>query len=264
MDCNGIVKGARETLREFCLRVASRYLRDAVLTLHGNTSINVEMRTLGEPSSNCDLTFDWRELIDPDKRLLTNDGPQQLVEVLRVAREALQAISTSPHIILDQDLPLPLAFLVGHEWRITSRLRLTIRQRTGATFNDIDGDGRVVSAPDPASNPLQGNGPVVLAVSCRSGLGVMAEKYADEAGARELVSLHADGILSPPEIRGLARACANELRSLNNRGVEKHLLMLGPSTLAILAGVASNACGPVAIPFWDSNKYVNPLTVYCI
>ena len=39
--------------------------------------------------------------------------------------------------MLDLDLPLPLAALIGYEWRVTSRLRLTVRQRSGAGIVDI-------------------------------------------------------------------------------------------------------------------------------
>lgn len=258
---NGIIKDPYETLKAFCRRVAIRYVHDAVMAFNCDESVSVEIRSMSEPTGNSKLIFDWRDLFDPDSRLLLHDGYNQLVDVLRTVREALQSISPSPHIILDQDLPLPLAFLVGHEWRITARLRLTIRQRTGATFDDIDGDGEIGTIPAPISEPLMGGGPVVLVVSCRSGLSGIKEKYADRVGAREILTLHIDGILSTPEIRGLARACADELRRLNNYGIEKHLLMLGPSSLAILAGAASNASGSVITPFWDGSNYVNPISV---
>jgi hypothetical protein len=59
----------------------------------------------------------------------------------------------------------------------------------------------------------------------------------------------------------LARRGANELRALNNRGVEKHLLIRGPTSLAIMIGAASNACGPVTVPFWDGTHYASPILV---
>jgi hypothetical protein len=46
---------------------------------------------------------------------------------------------------------------------------------------------------------------------------------------------------------------------VNNRGVEKHLLMLGPSALAVLAGAAANASGPAKVPFWNGRVYLDPL-----
>jgi hypothetical protein len=46
---------------------------------------------------------------------------------------------------------------------------------------------------------------------------------------------------------------------VNNRGVEKHLLTLGPSALAVLAGAAANASGPAKIPFRNGRVYLDPL-----
>ncbi len=55
----------------------------------------------------------------------------------------MQSCLPSPAVLLDIDLPLPLAFLLGFEWRITTRLRLSVRQRTGYSFEDVAGDGEV-------------------------------------------------------------------------------------------------------------------------
>ena len=152
-----------------------------------------------------------------------------------------------------------MAFLVGYEWRVTARLRLAVRQRTGISFSEIEGDGEVVNPPEPVRESLAANGPAVLTVSCRDGLGEAAVRYAADVGARELITLHMPGLLAEPELRGLARAC--ELRNLNNRGIDKHLLVLGPSALAVFAGAAANASGTVRIPFWDGSRYVEPLIV---
>ncbi|MDR7548266.1 MAG: hypothetical protein QN149_13425, partial [Armatimonadota bacterium] len=54
---------------------------------------------------------------------------------------------------------------------ITTRLRLTVKQRTGVSLTEIDSDGEVADTPDPVHEPLRGDGPVVLAVSCLDGLG---------------------------------------------------------------------------------------------
>jgi hypothetical protein len=48
---------------------------------------------------------------------------------------------------------------------------------------------------------------------------------------------------------------------LNHRRIDKHLLMLGPVALAVFAGAAANACGPIRIPFWDGSSYVQPIVV---
>src|SRR5439155_4787517 len=160
----------------------------------------------------------------------------------------LQAAFHSPDVVLDLDLPLPLAFLVGYEWRLTTRLRLTVELRTGTTFGELTGDGDVVVPQEPSREPLGGHGPAVLAVSCRGGFGEAAQRYAAEVDARELISLHVSGVLETPALRGLAHATARALGRLNGQAVDKHLLILGPAGLAVLAGAASNATGAVTIP----------------
>jgi TIR domain/SMODS-associated and fused to various effectors sensor domain len=266
LDCNGLVRRRRESRKAFHRRVAHRYVRDAVKALpvgvgDAATTIPVAMRALGEPSGEHDLTFDWRTLIDPERRLLAPGARELMVDALATAREAFQAAFPSPSLLLDLDLPLPLAFLVGYEWRVTTRLRLAVKQRTGSSFVEIEGDGTVANPPDRVRESLAAHGPAVLAVSCRDGLGEAAARYAAEVDARELVILHTPGLLSAPELRGLARACARELRNLSNRSIDKHLLVLGPSALAVFAGAAANASGPVTIPFWDGSRYVEPLIV---
>jgi hypothetical protein len=77
----------------------------------------------------------------------------------------------------------------------------------------------------------------------------------------ELITFHVPGVLAAPALRGLARACARELQSVNGRGVGKHLLLLGPSGFAVFAGVAANASGSVTIPFWNGNRYVDGVVV---
>lgn len=266
LDCNGLVRRPSESGKAFHRRVAHRYLRDAVKALaiggrDGTATVTVAMRALSEPSGQHDLTFDWRTLIDPAARSLAPGARELIADALATAREALQAAFPSPSLLLDLDLPLPLAFLVGYEWRVTTRLRLAVQQRTGISFSAIEGDGEVANPPDPIRESLAADGPAVLTVSCRDGLGEAATNYAAEVDARELITLHAPGLLAAPELRGLARACARQLRNLNNRGIDKHLLVLGPSALAVFAGAAANASGPVTIPFRDGSGYVEPLVV---
>jgi hypothetical protein len=51
------------------------------------------------------------------------------------------------------------------------------------------------------------------------------------------------------------------MRELNNRGSAKHLLLLGPESLAVFAGVAANASGAVTIPLWNGSSYTNGVTI---
>ena len=62
-------------------------------------------------------------------------------------------------------------------------------------------------------------------------------------------------------LRTAARKAAVLLRDLNDRGLVKHLLMKGPVALATMLGAASNASGPVKVPFLDGSRYVSPMTV---
>lgn len=188
-------------------------------------------------------------------------GEQKIADALGTVREALQAAFFASHVLLDLDLPLPLAFLVGYEWRITTRLQLSVLQRTGVAFAEIESDGGVADAPEAVHAALGGNGPAVVAVSSRDGLGEVAASYAADLHSRELISIHDSGLLDAAGIRGLSRATARVLRDLNNQGVEKHLIMLGPEALAVFAGAASNASGPVTVPFWDGTQYQSPLVV---
>lgn len=264
LDCNGLVRRGAESADAFRRRIAKRYLRDAVRALGAAEparEITVAFRALSEPSGLADLTFDWRALIDPRGRALRPGAAENMLAALESARDALQAAFSRPCLSLDLDLPLPIAFLVGYEWRITTRLQLTVHQRTGCRVMAIDASGESSVLCVPTRAALRRTGPVVVAVSCLDGFGRAAERYAAEVGASELVTLHVPGILGSAALRGLAQAAASELRNLNNRGVEKHLLILGPVVLAVLIGMDANASGPVTCPFWQGSRYGSPVRV---
>jgi hypothetical protein len=258
MDRNGLVRQPRERLDDLHVRAARRYVRDAVASLPAG-GVTVAFRALSEPSGEHDLTFDWRSVIDPRTRLLEEGSLTNLLDALANAREPFQARERSPELSLDLDLPLPLAFLVGYEWRGTTRLRLRVRQRTGASFSWITHEGTPGEEPRPVRRRLDGDGPAVVAVSCKDPLGKVALRYAEEVNASELVLLHVPGLLDGAELRALARVAANQLRSFNYWPVGKHLLIRGPGALAVMCGAESNAAGPVVLPVWDGAKYVSPL-----
>lgn len=260
LDRNGIIRGRSEAAGVFRRRIARRYVRDAVRSLT-HDPVTVAFRALSEPSGDHDLTFDWRAVLDDKtRRLETRDVPV-LLDALTNAREALQGRSESPKLRLDIDLPLPLALLVGYEWRITTRIRLELRQRTGSSFAWIEAEGPEEKALAPMVKRFDRNGPAVVAVSCKDSLEVTAHRYAEDISASELILIHEPGLIDAGRMRGLARAAVGELRALNDRGAVKHLLIRGPSSLAVLMGAASNACGPVTIPFWNGARYVSPIVV---
>ena len=265
LDCNGLIRRGSESPQDFRRRAARRYIRDAVKRLMSDCDkqpiVAVSARALSEPSGEYDLTLDWRPLINAEQRSLKAGSNETVVDALRWMREAFQAGCPSPEVLVDLDLPLPLAFQLGYEWRLPTRLKLVIRQRTGVAWTDIESDGDLTPAPEPTYQTLSGKGPVVLAVSCLDGLGQTAAHYADRIEGSELVTVHVQGILSPVQLRGLARRTAGILRDLNNRGVSKHLLLLGPAALAVFIGVASNAVGRVEVPFWNGQTYVSGVIV---
>jgi hypothetical protein len=45
-------------------------------------------------------------------------------------REGFQPKASFPEIALDMNLSVPLAMMIGYEWRVTTRPRLVVRQRT--------------------------------------------------------------------------------------------------------------------------------------
>lgn len=255
---NGFIKGEGEPAENFRRRVAGRYVRDAVGFLPA-TPVTVSFRALSEPSGEHDLTFDWRSVFYARSRDLAVGSLPLLLDALSNAREAFQARESSPQLWLDLDLPLPLAFLVGFEWRITTRLRLHIKQRTGSSFAWVEADGPLSEAPSAIPRRFDRDGPVVVAVSCKDPLEEVAQSYAEEIQASELLILHVPGAIDECQMRALARRTADELGKLNDRSVDKHLLIRGPVALATMIGAASNACGPVTIPFWDGARYVAPI-----
>lgn len=152
-DRNGLPRNPKEHLGDLGVRVARRYAHDAVGSLPTGAR-TIAFRALSEPSGGYDLTFDWRAVIDDRTRLLDGGSLPVLLDALANARRAFQAMEDSPHLSVDPDLPLPLAFLVGYEWRVTTRLRLRIRQRTGASFSWIDYEGRLGEEPTPTATQL--------------------------------------------------------------------------------------------------------------
>jgi hypothetical protein len=159
---------------------------------------------------------------------------------------------------LDLDVPVPVAALVGYEWRVTSRMKLTIRQRTRSGIVVIDGDGPTTQAwPAWTDTPLAGQtGPTVIAVSTTTQrLTEPARVYAGRVDATRTLEPRAPGELDAAGIRGLARCVAAALRDGNTGGNEKHLLLAGPCALGALIGAGANAAGAITAPLWNGSGY---------
>jgi hypothetical protein len=246
---NGVVRRHSETARAFRRRIARRYVSDAISGLP-RRRCSVAFRALSAPDDRADATCDWRSIFDAHSRVFVRGGLEQAKDAVRNLRESFQRREQTPEIEVDSDLPLPLAFLAGYEWRETTRLRLQVRQRTGTSYALISGEGEAQNRVTPQVEHLGGRGPAVLVVSCGNGMDLAAHRYAACVDAQELRMLHVQGVLDAPSVRGLARTAAAELQGLRERAVDKHLLILGPGALAILTGAAANAVGPVTVPFW--------------
>ena len=261
-EASGRLRG-RQRNSDFHRDVARRYVGAAAASLD-QSSFAVAATALAEPDGDQDFTFDWRTAIDPRTRVLTED-PDVLRDALWNIRDALVPRAAFPEVELTLNLPLPLAMLLGYEWRVTSRLKLTINQRTRSGIVVVTGDGDLH---DPSAWPaweeddLGRDGPTVVALTTtQQSLAGPLLSYAATVGAGRTVSLHAPGELDAPGMRGLARHAAAKLREVGQQAPNPHFLLAGPNGLATLIGAGSNANGPVVVPFWDGSKYVSPLVI---
>lgn len=263
-EASGRLRG-RQRNSDFHRDVARRYVRAAAASLD-QSSFSVAATALAEPDGDQDFTFDWRTVIGPRTRVLTEDA-----EVLRDAlwnlRDALVSRAAFPEVELTLNLPLPLAMLLGYEWRVASRLKLTIKQRTRSGIVVVTGDGDVTDSgawPGWEERDLGRDGPTVVALATtQQPLAGPLSSYAATVGAGRTVSLHAPAQLDGPGMRGLARHAAAKLREVGQQAPNPHFLLAGANGLATLIGAGSNANGPVVVPFWDGSKYVSPLVIGC-
>lgn len=260
MEANGHPRGRGERNEDYRTAVARRYVRAAVKWL-AQDSYTIALTALAEPAGTQDFTFDWRPLVDPQTRTLAVGAEELMRDALVTFRDAIRPTAAFPHVTLDLDLPLPMAALIGYEWRVTSRLALTVRQRTGSSIRTVDGDGPATTGiPGWTETDLPGSGPTVVAISTtpRPLTGPLG-RYAHAVGARRTLDLHLPRQLDPADVRGLARHVAATLRDINNAGQEKHVLLAGPASLATLIGAGANGNGPVTMPLWNGQEYGSAL-----
>lgn len=261
LSSSGFTRGRGERNADFHRRVADRYVRDTIAGLN-QSNLTVAITAITEPDGDHDLTLDWRPVLDERTRVLEAGSVGTLDEALITIRDAVRPKADFPELAVELDAPLPLAMLAGYAWRVTTRLRLSIRQRTGSGITKVDGDGSVTTGwPGFETREYRPAGPCVVAVGVRRPLGEALDAYAERIGAGKGLLLEVDRFLEPAEIRGLGRLIAAELGRLNELGVEKHLLLLGPAALAMLIGAGANATGSAHVPFWDGSRYVSPITI---
>jgi hypothetical protein len=171
-------------------------------------------------------------------------------------REAAQDTATLPRIEVETHLKLPLAALVGWEWNRARQISLEVRQISPALqFTVHERSSAPVSLPEAKVSELGGPGPAVLAVSTVKPLAGAARRYAEKVKARRIIHLHlpgdADRVVGADEIVAASDWTVEQLSALNDEGIGKHLLILGPSSLAVWIGAKAHGTGRTVIPFWD-------------
>lgn len=262
LSSNGILHHNGQSLQELARDTARRYVAQLVRGLPAGP-VDVAITAFRAPTEQHDLTLDWRSLFNPDSRELAPGAHQTLVEALTDIRAALQARERSPEVQVEFALPLPLAMLVGHEWRWTTQLKTTVNTvnpATGQILTVAPGGPRSALVPAVRSGAPGGSGPFVLAVSVGTPLGATVERYADEHDACAFEEMHVDrdpGVdpFDADDIRALAALVIKRLNELHAAGQKKHLLLRCPASLAGVIGLASNGTGPTWVPFYDGHDY---------
>jgi hypothetical protein len=112
--------------------------------------------------------------------------------------------------------------------------------------------------PEPEERFGEGSGPFVVALSVGKTLEQAMPRYMDEVSSRGGVHLHLDGPLQAEGICRAAQWVVHQLASLCGAGIPKHLLLLGPASLAVRIGASANGTGKTVIPFWDGDGGYGP------
>lgn len=257
LDFNGEVREAGESVAGFARRAARRYVRDLVRT-HDGPLLRVAITGGREPTGAHDLSLDWRPLLDGEGRLADPTFLPTLVETLTDIRDAAQRRHACPHLVVEPHLRLPLAVLVGWQWNRIRPTKLTVVQpRPEGLLEVPDRTADAGQLPAPRHWDLSGDGPAVVALSVGKDLGDAVLRYAESQASSEATHLHIslDGrpgrALSADDICGLAQWAIEQLADLNARDLAKHLLLLGPVSLAVRIGAAANGTGKTFVPFWN-------------
>jgi hypothetical protein len=268
LSANGVMRAPRQPLRELAREAARQYAKQLVKSVPAGP-VEGTITAFRAPTEAHDLTLDWRTMFDADSRTLATGAIETFVEALGDIREALQSRGRTPDVSVELNLPLPLAMLVGYEWRTTTQLQLMVKT--------VNPDGSVlVIEPTTAAKPceslvprsaeLPGTGPFVLALSVGADLGATVDRYAAEHTSRGFehihVSLDADELLDADAVRSLALHVVARMNQLQAEGTPKHLLLRTPAAVATAIGRAANATGPTWVPFYDGHDdYVGGLWI---
>lgn len=256
---HGAVKGTGESLDRFARRAARRYVKDLVRSRDAEPVLRVAISGERQPTADHDLSLDWRAHLEQGYLADDEVSLEVLRETLVDIRGALQETATLPRIEVETHLKLPLAALVGWEWNRARQISLTIHQISPALrFRTYERPETQVTLPESTLIELDGTGPAVIALSTVKTLDGAARRYAERVNARRIICLHlpgnAEGIVGADEIAAASDWAAKKLGALNDEGLEKHLLILSPASLATWIGAKAHGTGKTWIPFWDGDQ----------
>jgi hypothetical protein len=261
LNRNGLVRAPRQSLKTLAREAAREYVRRLIIGLPDGP-VEVAISSFRSPTEQHDLSLDWRSLFDAEARTLMPEAVATFIEVLEDIREAIQVRGRTPQLLVELTLPMPLAMLVGHRWRETTQLQVTLKtvNPDGAILVVPPGPPTTLPWPTPSSATLNGPGPFVLAISVGPTLGATVNRYAEDHEACGFEHLHIDrdprtDPLDAEEIRSLAAHVVRRLHAIKARGLPKHLLLRTPASLAAAIGLAANAIGPTWVPFYDGHDY---------
>ena len=259
IDHNGIIRDDGEADELLWQRASHAYVRHAVLA-RGNQPARVAISCVAAPERTADIVLDWRSLIGAS-RTMDPRGPARAHAALANLRKAFQEAGAK-RIEVSAQLFLPLAVLVGLEFAPMTGLTLVVEQRTQTTTRWISVE-ELADPFDSADVEVErqirgGVGPTVVVVSTPEPIVGAVARYCDQINAREVITLHAATLLDRPMTGVLARQVAAILADLTDRGVEKHLLIRGPVSLAVLIGAAGNTMGRTTVPLWNGDGGYGP------
>jgi TIR domain len=252
---HGAIKDPKETIEEFAQRAARQYVRDLIRVQSRREVLRIAISGGRQPNTGPELSLDWRPLLD-DGYLADDDSLAVLRDTLADIRDAAHETATLPRIEVELHMRLPLAALVGWEWNRARPVSLEVWQSSpAARFLTGERPEVPVELPAPEVTELDGDGPAILAVSTIKSLRGALQRYAQQQEARRIVHLHLPGdtqeLINRSEIACASDWAARELAALNDEGLDKHMILLTPVSLAAWIGAKAHGTGKTWIPFWD-------------
>lgn len=266
LDYTGVTRASKQSLSALAREAGRLYAKQLVNSLPPGP-VEVAISCFRAPTGHHDLTLDWRTLFDPGTRARAPGAIETITEALGDLREALQGREQAPRVNIEIVLPLPLAMLVGFEWRTTSQLQVTVKTvNPDSSILTVAPGAADTCTPETRAVELGGTGPHVLAVSVGATLGQTVERYAAAHDARGFEHLHVElangDLLDAGKVRALAALVVDRLNKLQAAGTPKHLLLRGPANLAVAIGLGANGTGRTWVPFYDGHEgYVGGVTV---